>query len=113
MALKILAIVMLVACGLLLAVGWLSAAGDIQVAGDQVDPAGGGPSIGDHWQLITAFAAALVPVMFAYGGSHTTTFMAGEVRDPMRTMPRTFPRYWWRDRDLPERQLRLPAGTGR
>jgi APA family basic amino acid/polyamine antiporter len=30
----------------------------------------------------------MVPVLFAYGGSHTTTFIAGEVRDPQRVLPR-------------------------
>jgi APA family basic amino acid/polyamine antiporter len=36
----------------------------------------------------TAFAAAMVPILFAYGGWHTTTFMGGEVREPRRTLAR-------------------------
>lgn len=35
-----------------------------------------------------AWASALVPVMFAYGGWQTACFVSGEVRDPTRTMPR-------------------------
>ena len=38
--------------------------------------------------MVPALAAALVPVLFAYGGWHTTTFMAAEVRDARRTLPR-------------------------
>ncbi len=38
--------------------------------------------------LALAFAGALVPVLFSYGGSHTVTFMAAEVRDAPRTLPR-------------------------
>ena len=35
-----------------------------------------------------AFGAALVPVLFAYGGWQTASFMAGELRDPRRDLPR-------------------------
>jgi len=35
-----------------------------------------------------AFGAALTPVLFAYGGWQTSTFLAGEVRDVRRTLPR-------------------------
>ena len=41
-----------------------------------------------EWGFATAFAAALVPVLFSYGGAHTTTFMAAEVRDVRRVLPR-------------------------
>jgi basic amino acid/polyamine antiporter, APA family len=34
------------------------------------------------------FGAALVPVLFAYGGWQTASFMAGELRDPRRDLPR-------------------------
>ena len=34
------------------------------------------------------FGAAMVPVLFAYGGWQTACFLAGEVRDPERTLPR-------------------------
>jgi APA family basic amino acid/polyamine antiporter len=35
----------------------------------------------------TAFGAALVPVLFAYGGWQTASFMAGELRSPRRDLP--------------------------
>jgi APA family basic amino acid/polyamine antiporter len=38
--------------------------------------------------LLTAFGAALIPVMFAYGGWQTSGFVAGELKRPERDMPR-------------------------
>ena len=35
-----------------------------------------------------AFAAAMVPVMFAYGGWQTASFVSGELRDPRRDLAR-------------------------
>jgi len=37
---------------------------------------------------LTMFGAALVPVMFAYGGWQTAGFMSGELRHPRRDLPR-------------------------
>jgi len=83
MILKILAIGSLVFCGLLLADGRGSATGGSLAAGAPADSLGS--PVG--WEVLTAFAAAMVPVLFAYGGSHTTTFMAGEIREPRRNLP--------------------------
>ena len=38
--------------------------------------------------LFSAFGAAMVPVLFAYGGWQTTPFVAGELKDPRRDLPR-------------------------
>lgn len=38
--------------------------------------------------LLTAFGAAMVPVLFAFGGWQTANFVAGEVRDPRRNLTR-------------------------
>jgi APA family basic amino acid/polyamine antiporter len=47
------------------------------------------PSLdGDQWSIITAFGAALVPVLFAYGGWQTASFVAGEIREPRKNLPR-------------------------
>lgn len=38
--------------------------------------------------LPLAFGAAMTPIIFAYGGWQTSSFLAGEIRDPDRTLPR-------------------------
>jgi len=74
MVLKIVALLSLVACGLLL-------------TKPATNPA--------HWldqppsvDLLTAFGAALVPVIFAYGGWQTATFVASEIKEPRKNLPR-------------------------
>ena len=37
---------------------------------------------------LTTFGAALVPVLFAYGGWQTSSFVAGELKSPQRDLPR-------------------------
>jgi basic amino acid/polyamine antiporter, APA family len=79
MILKIVAILTLVLCGLFVA----SAVGMV----------GAGPGLSEPAEpmksgLLLAFTGALVPILFSYGGAHTTTFMAGEVRDAQKTLPR-------------------------
>jgi APA family basic amino acid/polyamine antiporter len=43
------------------------------------------PESGNAWQ---GLAAAMVPVLFAYGGWQTASFVSGEMRDPRRDLPR-------------------------
>jgi APA family basic amino acid/polyamine antiporter len=71
---KILAIAMLVVCGFLFAQRSTNPSGflDRPVSAD----------------LLTAFGAALVPVIFAYGGWQTSTFIAGEIKEPRKNLPR-------------------------
>src|SRR5436305_14414404 len=38
--------------------------------------------------LAVAFGSALTPILFAYGGWQTSTFLSGEMRDPPKTLPR-------------------------
>ena len=38
--------------------------------------------------LVSAFGAAMIPVLFAFGGWQTANFVAGEVRDPTRNLAR-------------------------
>ena len=74
MVLKILAIVMLVVCGLLF--------------GYRVNESPAWLDSPPSFDLLTSFGAALVPVIFAYGGWQTATFVAGEIKEPQRNLPR-------------------------
>ena len=73
MVMKALAIIALVT------IGWIAVGGP---GAGSADPA---PSTRSP---IAAFAAAMVPVMFAYGGWQTASFVSGELRDPRRDLAR-------------------------
>ena len=80
MVLKIIAIAALILCGLFLADG-PAPAGSPTTATQLMD----GPI---SFDLLTAFGAAMVPVLFAYGGWQTANFIAAEVREPRKNLPR-------------------------
>lgn len=71
MVLKIVAVLALVL------IGWL------MVSGAPSTPAAPGAT-----SDLAGFAAALTPVMFAYGGWQTSGFVAGEMRDPAKDLTR-------------------------
>ena len=76
MILKIVAIIALVMCGLALVTPNITAQ-----SSELLDrPA--------SLDLLTAIGAAMVPVLFAYGGWQTATFVAGEMKEPQRNLPR-------------------------
>lgn len=45
-------------------------------------------SFASNWDLLTAMGVAMIPVLFAYSGWQTSSFMTGELKDPQRTLPR-------------------------
>jgi len=78
MVLKIIAILGLIFCGLFLAESQPESG---VAAGRLLDrPASFG--------LLTAIGAAMVPVLFAYGGWQTASFVSGEIREPRKNLPR-------------------------
>jgi basic amino acid/polyamine antiporter, APA family len=79
MLLRSAAIVMLVTCGS----WWLSHARE--TSGIHWSPLLDRPMSSD---LAAAFASAMIPVFFAYGGWQTASFVAAEVREPRRNLPR-------------------------
>jgi len=79
---NVLMILKLVAIAALVAVG-LTVSGPTQALGVQATN-----SSQTSWQLLTAFGAALIPAQFAYGGWQTACFVAGEVREPRKNLPR-------------------------
>jgi APA family basic amino acid/polyamine antiporter len=74
MVMKIAAMLALVACGLLL--------GNASAANASVPV----PQLSHG--LLTAFGLALVPVIFSYGGWQTATFVASEIKEPRKNLPR-------------------------
>jgi APA family basic amino acid/polyamine antiporter len=76
MILKIAAIAALVVCGLLF----------VNSPATSAIPTDGQPA--DDTGLLTSFGAALIPVMFAYGGWQTASFISGELRQPQKNLPR-------------------------
>src|SRR5262249_62349647 len=76
MVLKILAILMLIVVGL--TVGEAAPVANLSQASAQSGFA----------SQVSGFGAALVPVLFAYGGWETATVVAGEIRGPRKNLPR-------------------------
>ncbi len=75
MVLKIVAILALIACGFLLAGRHAPA----QISNST-------PPL--SLAFFTIIGAAMVPVLFSYGGWQTATFVAGEIREPRKNLPR-------------------------
>lgn len=40
-----------------------------------------------NWDMLTAMGVAMIPVLFAYSGWQTSSFMTGELKEPQRTLP--------------------------
>jgi len=77
MVLKIIAIVGLVVCGLVLVVPSAVSPEQTRLLDRPF-----------YVDLLTAIGGAMVPVLFAYGGWQTATFVAGEIKEPARNLSR-------------------------
>jgi APA family basic amino acid/polyamine antiporter len=40
------------------------------------------------FDLLTVFGATMIPVLFAYGGFQTSNYVAGEIREPRKNLPK-------------------------
>jgi APA family basic amino acid/polyamine antiporter len=78
MVLKIAALLTLIICGL-----WVIAPTETAGTGGIGTVAGG-----FGLSTLTVIGAAMVPVLFAYGGWQTSTFVASEIREPRKNLPR-------------------------
>jgi basic amino acid/polyamine antiporter, APA family len=71
-------ILKIVAIAALITIGWIAVGRPAASSLGAAEPAGS----------LTGFAAAMVPVLFAYGGWQTATFVSDEMRAPQRDLPR-------------------------
>ncbi len=71
--------------GKLIALALLIGCGFLAPAATSV---GTNPGVPYEGSLIAAFGAALAPVLFSYGGWQSSTWAAGEIRNPQRNLPR-------------------------
>lgn len=86
MVLKIIAIVALIGCGSYLIMPRPGAS-----ANEGISSGTGGIAFGfgpPALSFLTTLGAAMVPVLFAYGGWQTASFVAGEIREPRKNLPR-------------------------
>jgi APA family basic amino acid/polyamine antiporter len=88
MVMKIFAIVALIVCGLGGYFGWLGTGAGAAAAGTPWSDAAFAPAPALSFEFLTVMAAAMIPVLFAYGGWQTSSFIAGEVREPQKNLPR-------------------------
>ena len=81
MVLKIFAIVALIVFGL-----WLIAPETIRSNDRGIGAVAGG--FPPTFSFLTRIGAAMVPVLFAFGGWQTASFVSGEIREPQKNLPR-------------------------
>ena len=87
--LKVAALAILIGAGFLLApAGPEAGSGTVAVSGG-VDAAAGAAADGATAALPILFGAALIPILFSYGGWQNANYIAEEIADPRRNLPRS------------------------
>jgi len=84
MVLKIIAILALIVCGLYLLAPDSSTHGGISSGTGGMGVVLSRPT----FNFLSSIGAAMVPVLFAYGGWQTASFVSGEIREPRKNLPR-------------------------
>jgi APA family basic amino acid/polyamine antiporter len=77
--LNVLVVAKLAALGLLIGAGWIFGSGGSMTGAAAAAPAAK--------TTVLAFGAALVPILFSYGGWQSVNVVAEEIREPRRTLP--------------------------
>jgi len=75
-------IVKIAAIGALIVLGWLLTGAHWLSAPSVARP------LYEDWDAVSRFGAAMVPILYSYAGWQMAAFLAGEVRDPQRNVPR-------------------------
>jgi APA family basic amino acid/polyamine antiporter len=89
MVVKIFALAALIFFGFGLIFGWIAPSVDSSIgAGAMAETLAEPHDVSTLFGLVTAVGAAMVPVLFSYGGWQTANFIAGEVREPRKNLPR-------------------------
>ena len=83
MVLKIVAIVALIVCGLYLIAPQVTPAATGGISSGTV-----GLAAAPSFNFLSSIGVAMVPVLFAYGGWQTASFVSGEIREPRKNLPR-------------------------
>jgi basic amino acid/polyamine antiporter, APA family len=78
----------LIACGLFLAGPAKTSQAGLLASGNMGGAEFHSYSSRDVFPFLTTIGAAMVPVLFAYGGWQTASFVAGEIREPQKNLPR-------------------------
>ena len=87
--LKVAALAILIGAGFLLAPAGPEAGSGTGAVSGGVDAAAGAAADGATAALPILFGAALIPILFSYGGWQNANYIAEEIADPRRNLPRS------------------------
>jgi APA family basic amino acid/polyamine antiporter len=83
--LKVAALAVLIGAGFLLGAGGATGAAEATRGAGSATASASGPT----GSLLVLFGAALIPILFSYGGWQNANYVAEEIEDPRRNLPRS------------------------